>query len=765
MSYALPLPGCAPIPLAHYLKALGILRLVAESEHGDRAAKGCWQGDRFVLHSRFDREGLADFFFESYVPTPVLAPWNGGSGFYFQEEKLNEKDPGTGKKRKTGKRNQPTEATRVVEAIATTTDSRFSVYRSSIQATRAILHRRGYDRAPDGCEKDDLLIELRGCWPDDAVCWLDCVLVLVSDSFRARSMTGLVPSYTTLLGSGANDGNADFSSNFMQRLATVLLDSGNIQSGCSRGWFLASLFGCPTPRAVINALAGQYSPGNAGGPNMTSGFKGDSSVNPWDFILLIEGSLAFAAAAVKRHGETGPSALASPFAVRTSGAGYASGSPKDEVADKSHTEELWLPLWEKRTSIAELLSVLSEGRAQIGKSAATNGVDFARSICGCGTERGFSEFVRYGFLTRRGDSSSATPLGRFRVRRDARVDLLSEADAWLARLRQQASPLAKKAPAAVTGALNQLERHILELCSHGGAGRLLDVLAALGATERAVAGSLKWAKHKDVRIAPLFGLSSRWLEDANDNSVEYRLAVALAGVSASLGKGQERLRLRQHLEPLRRADHAELRRPEWTDKNSERDVVWHEGDLVSALNAIAARRLMRFQQAGADGWPDWSPRCASLADIIAFIEGRVNEDLLADLLWGIACVDRAKAAATPSATETGGSGESEDDKPPAPDAAPSAFYALLKLCHHRLPKGEGPIPLVPAILNRAMNGDGTAASELAARRLRASGLRPLVYTLPVTGDIARRTAAAVLFPIKDVSILKRCVLQTKEDAR
>jgi len=32
------LNGCAPIPLAHYLKALGILRLVAESEHGDANA-------------------------------------------------------------------------------------------------------------------------------------------------------------------------------------------------------------------------------------------------------------------------------------------------------------------------------------------------------------------------------------------------------------------------------------------------------------------------------------------------------------------------------------------------------------------------------------------------------------------------------------------------------------------------------------------------------------------------------------------------------
>jgi CRISPR-associated protein Csx17 len=40
------LAGCAPTPLAHYLKALGILRLVAEQK--DENACGYWQGEHFV---------------------------------------------------------------------------------------------------------------------------------------------------------------------------------------------------------------------------------------------------------------------------------------------------------------------------------------------------------------------------------------------------------------------------------------------------------------------------------------------------------------------------------------------------------------------------------------------------------------------------------------------------------------------------------------------------------------------------------------------
>lgn len=47
--------GCAPIPLAHSMKALGIVRLVSKSQRGDPGATACRKGDQFVLHSRFDR--------------------------------------------------------------------------------------------------------------------------------------------------------------------------------------------------------------------------------------------------------------------------------------------------------------------------------------------------------------------------------------------------------------------------------------------------------------------------------------------------------------------------------------------------------------------------------------------------------------------------------------------------------------------------------------------------------------------------------------
>ena len=75
----LRLAGCSPEPLAHYLKALGVLRLV--SEQADPDARGFWDGDIFVLRTSLDEPALLSFFAERYAPTPLLSPWNGGSGF------------------------------------------------------------------------------------------------------------------------------------------------------------------------------------------------------------------------------------------------------------------------------------------------------------------------------------------------------------------------------------------------------------------------------------------------------------------------------------------------------------------------------------------------------------------------------------------------------------------------------------------------------------------------------------------------------------
>jgi len=724
--HTLTLAGCAPIPLAHYLKALGLLRLVSEQK--DSSAKGRWHRDQFVLESALDREALLKFFLDEYQPTPVLSPWNGGSGFYLQEEKLNQKDPLTGKKIKTGIRNQETAATKVVARILSSESSKLENYRNTIRQTKALLERKGLTAAPDtgGADKDELVLELRSLWPDKAVDWLDCVAVLTS-SRDAKSSTGLKPSYTTLLGSGANDGNADFTSNFMQRL--IKIRDASPEQACK--WLRSSLYNENNPGSRIEALAGQYAPGTAGGANSTSGFTSKFSINPWDFVLLIEGTLFFAAAAVKQFEGSTDGTIAYPFCVTSSGTGYASGASSDEKADKALTEEMWLPLWSSPCSPLELRAIFGEGRAQLRGRNARTGVDFAQAVGSLGADAGISSFQRIGFFVRNGKSVFATPLTRITAKKNPGVLLLSDIDSWLDRFRRAATK--DIAPASARRSLNNLESRIFDLCVSNTPERLLAVFVALGQCEKVTSKSLKWASKPENNLRPLQGLRRAWLQDKNYDlwndpctGTEFRLAASLASITGSFSG--KYLPFRCHLE---RVDS----KPSgygWAEHTSN-DVQWSEAALPNVLNDILARRLI-LKEDTEKRYEIW----ASLRDIKAFIEGETDDVLLADLIWSMSLINWRENGEPPSTSK---------EKQPVPPT----LYAILKLCFPPVQKGLPDnilsVPAVPGIHRHAAQGNGTQAAEMALRRLRASGYHPAIRQLPVYGDYAKRTAAALLFPI------------------
>src|SRR5438128_1547065 len=104
------LPGCATQPLGSYLKALAVLRLT--SEQTDTQARGWWKSGFFHLQSTLDENSLIEFFLDRYQPTPILAPWNGGSGFYAKDRKVG------------------------IDAISSSDDARFDLYRNAIAIGR-----------------------------------------------------------------------------------------------------------------------------------------------------------------------------------------------------------------------------------------------------------------------------------------------------------------------------------------------------------------------------------------------------------------------------------------------------------------------------------------------------------------------------------------------------------------------------------------------------------------------------------------------------
>jgi len=122
----------------------------------------------------------------------------------------------------------------------------------------------------------------------------------------------------------------EFTNNFMQRITELLDPATGEPTPNSEKWLRAALFGEPAAGLATKAPIGQFFPGAAGGANGTSGFDASPTVNPWDFVLMIEGALLFAAATMKKlESETGGN-LIYPFCVRQSGVGYASASTSDE---------------------------------------------------------------------------------------------------------------------------------------------------------------------------------------------------------------------------------------------------------------------------------------------------------------------------------------------------------------------------------------------------------------------------------------------------
>ncbi len=726
----LVLEGCRPVPLAHYLKALGVLRLVAEQK--DPSVRGCWKRERFVLHTELDQEALERFFLEEYRPTPIVAPWNGGSGFYSKDN------------------------TKAIDAVTASQGSRFANYRETVEVAKGVLVELGITEKEGGDTKALLLERCRATFPDHSLWWLDATYVLSADG----------PKYPPLLGTGGNDGRLDFTNNFMQRIWS-LFDADGVPSPVARALLRAALFAAPTNQLSKGSPIGQFLPSHAGGANADTGFGADSLINPWDFVLMLEGATSFAAATVRRT-EHDTGAPAFPFTVRTAGVGYASATQEDEASSSSRAE-LWLPLWGRSATAREVLALLGEGRARVGGRTAESGVDFARAVAGLGVDRGIDAFQRYGFQVRNGLAYFAVPLGRFTVKAERRATLLDEIDGWLEAFRWKAK--SQTAPATAGRALRQLESSIFELCAHGDPLRLQQVLVALGNCEQVMATSSRWTEESYLHPVP--ALSPEWLRQSDDGSVEFRLAASLASVFGYYGSSETRgtLRsLRAQLEPVATWVTDSGLRVRW-DSTSERDVAWISGHLTEAMNAVMRRRLVLAIQAGASTYPDTGRLKTDLGDIADFVEGRVNDQKLANLLWGCILIDWSRA----------GSDHFPGRRSPAQAPLPGAFYSLLKLCFAgptKRARGEraaprqgdavtetDEIPIVLQLQRLAAAGRGAEACREAIRRLRGSGLAPALTPFGVQGSAAARTAAALLFPLRqrDRALLVRLVARPDQE--
>jgi len=513
------LAGLRTRPLSSYLAAIGLFRVLGEQV--DPSIRGWWQGSTFRVDSTLDLDEIGSFLLDDYAPTPLVAPWSGAHHGGFSPI-------------------GPPRTRNALAVIADQSDPRFDIFQTVIASMRALYETpvwrtlseqadgdRKRSRPTNAAVKRQMILLMRNHLPDPALVFLDASIALTSDGV----------SYPILLGTGANVGRTDLVMHYMENLGKVIGSAQQITAG----WLESLLSGHSSPLA--EASLSQYDYHGIGGQNLTKVDASASMANPWEFVLAIEGALAFEATTTRRLG-TEASGSSAPFTMASSPAGFASAS-----VDEGAKGETWMPIWARPWSLLELLSVLAEGRASWKGRQARSGTDFVRSARTLGVDRGITAFERYAFLERNGTDQVAIAVGRVRVADDPGVRLTAELDPWVRRLNFGAD---SRVPASVRTTRNQVNQAVFAAGTGAGPRQLRHLLLCVARAERAVERSAQFQESSG--IGPVPDLSSGWWDALRNTEPEQRIAFLLAMGHDRWGQqadGAPTARsLREHLRPV-----------------------------------------------------------------------------------------------------------------------------------------------------------------------------------------------------------------------
>lgn len=609
------LSGCRSTPLLSYLQGFGVLR-VLHNQHLP-GVLSYWKGSTLQLEDTLEGESLVDFFLHQYKPTPILSPWNGRGGFRIRE---------------------PQKGERAVQTIRDNNDPRFEWLWESIDQARKVVRlakESGWvddEGKATAKTKPLLMAACRSVFPDQALEWLDTAFVLSDDS---------KPNYPLLVGTGGNLGAGDLSTNYLEAL-DQLLDPKHLAR--SERLLMHALFGHGHPE-LEKGLVGQFLPAAAGTVNSSAFGNATSAVNPWSFVLGMEGTLLFASGVARRFkGSRGMATT--PFTVPKSPVGY---SAADNETVKG---EMWLPVWDRPMTVPELRRILAEGRLSWGGKHASHGVDAAKAISTLGVDRGLSRFERYVVATRFGNMTLAVPVASFPVVKQPveRVQLIHDLDPWLNRLRNA------KLPASARSAMRRIDTAQMRVVQRSeDVTPLQDLLAEITALEWVV------SRNPDLRArarSPVPPLSiDRWAAPLDDGTSEWTLAVSIATQRDRFTRGRGLNTLEQRrgaasclLRPVKlHADPHRSHQLEWADRPVgsghpfassvdgrladaliHRALICRDRQVPEGVNTIGSGAPMAFDR--------FCP--VPMTHLAAFLNGSLDFKRLGRLILAAAMLDR-----------------------------------------------------------------------------------------------------------------------------
>lgn len=712
------LDGCKPDKFMHVLKALGIFSVIAEQK--DPSARSYWSNNRFfTFNTKLKKEELIDFFCNEYKPIPLVSPWNKGSGFYKEGD--------------------------VAAKIEQNTDLRLEQYRQVICTARKVaqnvlgpIYEEMLERSKKtksekekiekrfDNKKDVMISELRNRLPE-AYSMTTCqrrrsVLSWLDTAWAIKNAQSKTPGLVLL--NGGNDGNFEMSANFM---AAVLKHVINRDVMKKTELVKNSLFGIITNTKFDETKAGTYLPGAYMSSAVNAIGNGNYTLcNPWDYVLAMEGIVLFAGSIYRR----GESKFASfPFSVNLSHAGYGTAA-MDTREYENGKGEIWVPMWDSPATYDEITYVFAEGRVRSPTKKPSTGADFAVALANFGAMRGLSAFQRFGVFERKGQAYHITNVGKIHTPKSiSSGGVLQEIrwleiDRWLDRIRS-----INKLPRSMKDLLRMIDDKMIRYCMHKKSAYLLNILIVIGRIERQLALSPRLGVH------PLKDLSSHWLQKCGYNTPEFRLAAALGSVYSS--SNGDFYPLRYNLEPVK-PDNAGYMK--WMSANPS--VVWGRGSLVQNMIAILERRYYDGLIGSKSQLIMKSHIYARIDDVVKFIEGRVNDSTIYDLVLPLSMIDYRNM-----------------DKSMKPDIkyadydSVSESYTCLKSNFPPVCNTDGRAGLFEStIINLLKGGRLSDALGIMRRRLNISGYK--ITTHDSSGKVdeqgraaALRMCAALLFPI------------------
>jgi len=701
------LPGLHPEPLASYLAGLGLIRVLGEQ--GDTDSSAAWTPDGLSITTRV--QDLAEWLANDYKPMPVMSPWNGGSGFGAKDK----------------------EPLRRLRTLRASSSSRLAGLRSAIEVADDVVRKaraEGWITDSGVAEKDRVVLEFRNRCPDDLLPWIDAAIVLADDD----------TFFPPLLGTGGNDGRLEFSTNFHQQLIDLVdtSDKDRARPLAAARDLLAGTQDVPLSDVPI----GQFDPGSAGGPGSSRFGAAASLANPWCYVLVVEGSVLFAASAARKNQHAAGRA-AMPFTVNPSPDGSVSGADGEESRG-----EVWVPVWREDFTLPEIKQLFAEARASWRGRPARRAVDFYAATHSLGVARGINEFVRYGLQRRNGLAFAAVALDRIVVEEKPAVQLAAKIEDWAARVS------GGEASSAVAEASRRFQKAHVVFASNGNPHDLVQMLAALTSLEVAVGRSGRAREAIPVRIAPA---ASGFLSYLNElASPELRIAVGIASCATRPAQGPGRT-MRQILLPVDPgAGWRDAPIVPGFDARPLTDVladvlVWRSRTAPAEHNAAKYR--------GVSAFPSGIPVPA--ADLHDFASDRLDEATLS--LYLRACLALNWWNVKPAWTAA---------KPQVPVttlALLHPFASGLRQGNHRDGPEDDPVPALAAEwavrLASRQPGQVQRVHDEAAARLREAGSWTAVTAPPdgLTPDGIRLAAALVPRCLAPIPVLRMAAFETATD--